>query len=102
MLLEAMRGRGYGFLEVRGRDQRERVTNAVVGQWTGEEDIELVVLGEGTFQKQGDGYGGMRGEADEHPGPPPKTIEEKVWISAVEVIKKKKEIGEWKVPRVIG
>lgn len=55
MLLEAMRGRGYGFLGFRGRDQRERVTNAVVGQWTGEEDVELVVLGEGTFQKQGDG-----------------------------------------------
>jgi hypothetical protein len=63
-----------------------------------------VGLGEGTFQKQGVGYGGMRGEADGHPGPPPKTIEgvEEMWRSAAEVIKKKKEMGEWKVPRVVG
>jgi hypothetical protein len=85
-------------------EQVDGFGDVVVGMWTGVEDVELVGLGEGTFQKQGCGYGGMRGEADGHPGPPPKMIEgvEEIWRFAVEIIEKKKEMGEWKVPKVVG
>ncbi len=91
----------------RSRAKREEqgsgLRNEVVGQWTGEEDVKLVGLGEGMFQKQGGRYGGMRGEAERHPDPPPKTIKgvEEIWGTAFEIIKKKKELGEWKVPRVV-
>jgi hypothetical protein len=85
-------------------EQGDRISNVVVGKWTGEEDVELVGLGEGTFQMQGSRFGGIRGEVERHLRQPLGTFMaiEKMWRSLVENVEKKKEMSEWKVPRVVG
>jgi hypothetical protein len=64
-----------------------------------------VGLGEGTFKKQHDRFGGTRGEGDGIMGnPPPPTIDgvEERWKVVVEEVSKKEGMGEWKAPRTVG
>jgi hypothetical protein len=83
-------------------EQGDRISNVVVGKWTGEEDVELVGLGEGTFQMHGGRFAGIRGEVERHQPLGTRKSVEKMWRSLVEIIVKKKEMGEWKVRRVVG
>jgi hypothetical protein len=81
------------------------VKKVVVGKWTGEEEVEFVGLGEGTFQKQHNRFEGTRGEGDGIMGNPlPPTIDdvEERWKVVVEQAGKKEGMGEWIPPRVVG